>query len=368
MKQQAFEDDGEERWREFERLLGLLDARGPIRSFRSGLSGRHPLGEAAALFPQLYREVCRDLSHAVQRCYSPRLVDRLNDLALAGHRQLYSRTTAFGAAILRFVVRGFPERVRRDIRVISVAGALFALPGLLLFACSMAYPELVYSVLPPSSINDFESMYDPANRIVGSGRSAETDVAMFGYYIANNIGIGFRTFAMGILGGVGTVYALVYNGLVFGALSSHMIAVGYQASFFGFVVSHAAIELTAIVISGGAGLKLGYALLSPGRLRRVDALRRAASESVQLVYGVIAMLTLAACIEAFWSSQTGIPIELKMLAGATFAGAASYYFARAGTVSARSNRAGSAAAGPQSALSASAASADLAAPGTRRGA
>lgn len=330
MKQQAFEQQGEARWREFERLVGMLDERGPIRAFRIGLAGRESLPKEAAAFPQLYREVCRDLSLAIQRCYSPRLVERLNELVLAGHRRLYSRTTAFAAAILTFVVSGFPQRVRADYRPVLIATALMCLPALLLFGCALRYPELVYSILPPASVNDFESMYDPANRLVGGGRGASSDLAMFGYYIANNIGIGFRTFGMGILGGVGTVVVLVYNGLVFGALSAHMMNLGYEPSFFGFVVSHAAVELTAIIIAGAGGLKLGYALLAPGRLSRGDALRVAATESVQLVYGVIAMLLLAACIEAFWSAKTIVPLAAKLAVGSLLAVGTLAYFLLAG--------------------------------------
>ena len=330
MKQQAFEQQGEARWREFERLVGMLDERGPIRALRSGLAGREPLPGEAAAFPQLYREICRDLSLAVQRCYSPRLVERLNELALAGHRRLYSRTTAFAAAILAFLLTGFPQRVRADFRPVLVATSLMCLPALVLFGCALRYPELVYSVLPAASVNDFEAMYDPANSVLGGGRSASSDLSMFGYYISNNIGIGFRTFGMGILGGVGTVVVLVYNGLIFGVLSAHMITLGYESSFFGFVVSHAAVELTAIIIAGAGGLKLGYALVAPGRLARGDALRVAASESVQLVYGVIAMLILAACIEAFWSAKAIIPIALKVALGSLLAIGTLGYFLLAG--------------------------------------
>ena len=330
MKQHSFEEQGEDRWRDLEGLLREFDARGPLRSFRSGVAGRAALDLDAARFPQLYREVCRDLSLAVGRCYSPRLVDRLNELALAGHRHLYTRTTAFSATALRFFARGFPERVRSDVRVIFVAAALFCLPGLVFFGCALAHPELVYTVLPPSAVNDFESMYDPGNHFVGAGRSAGSDLGMFGYYIANNIGIGLQIFAWGILGAVGSAYALAYNGLVFGAVSAHMISIGYQSTFFSFVVSHAMLELTAIVIAGAAGIKLGYALLAPGRLRRVDALRIAARESVQLIFGVMAMLTIAACIEAFWSSRTAIPVGPKVAAGVSLGVATLFYFSVAG--------------------------------------
>jgi uncharacterized membrane protein SpoIIM required for sporulation len=77
------------------------------------------------------------------------------------------------------------------------------------------------------------------------------------------------------------------------------------------VVTHSAFELTAIVLSGAAGLRLGHALLAPGRYTRLQSLVHAAQESAVIIYGVVAFLLIAAGIEAFWSSARWIPLPMK---------------------------------------------------------
>jgi len=69
--------------------------------------------------------------------------------------------------------------------------------------------------------------------------------------------------------------------------------------------------LTAIVISGAAGLRLSLALLAPGRRRRVDALIEDGRRGAMLCLGVFFMLVVAAFIEAFWSSINWIPAGVK---------------------------------------------------------
>jgi uncharacterized membrane protein SpoIIM required for sporulation len=162
-----------------------------------------------------------------------------------------------------------------------------------------------------------ERMYDPdASRL---GRFAERgsgdDWMMFGYYIMNNIGIAFQTIASGLLFGLGSLFFLLFNGLMIGAVAGHLTQIGYGVSFWSFVVGHGAFELTAIALAGGAGLKLGWALLAPGRLSRGDALRLAAARSVRLTGGVIVFLLVAAFIEAYWSSMTLASPTLKYLVG-----------------------------------------------------
>jgi uncharacterized membrane protein SpoIIM required for sporulation len=316
MKQRAFEHKFAGRWQRFEDELAALERAGPAGGLRARLGAAEPLPDELDDFPQLYREVCRDLSVAAQRRYSPLLLDRLNELALGGHRQLYARSTEFAAQLARFALHDFPARVRRDRVTVGVAAALFVLPALALFAAVLAGPELVYSLLSPEQVRDFEAMYDPGNQRFGSNRSAASDVQMFGFYIANNIGVGFRTFATGIAWGVGSVFFLIFNGFLLGAVSAHIIHLGYQQTFFSFVIGHGSFEITAIVIAGAAGLKLGHALLAPGRATRLQALRRSAGESVQLVFGVIAMLVIAALLEAFWSSKSAVAPELKLAVGA----------------------------------------------------
>ena len=138
----------------------------------------------------------------------------------------------------------------------------------------------------------------------------------FGFYIMNNIGIAFQTFASGLLLGLGSLFFLLFNGLMIGAVAGHLTQIGYGQTFWSFVIGHGAFELTAIALAGAAGLKLGWALLAPGRLPRGEALRLAAARSVRLVGGVTLLLVLAAFVEAYWSSMTLASASVKYGVGA----------------------------------------------------
>ena len=138
---------------------------------------------------------------------------------------------------------------------------------------------------------------------------------MFGFYIKNNTGIGFQTFAGGLIFGAGTIFFLLYNGLVIGATAGHLTGLGYIDTFWGFVAGHSAPELTAIMLSGAAGLMLGWALIAPGNKSRLRALQDAGKTAVTIIYGAALLFFLAAFIEAFWSSMTWIAPSIKYVVG-----------------------------------------------------
>ena len=159
-----------------------------------------------------------------------------------------------------------------------------------------------------------EKMYDPtAERL---GRDSGSDWQMFGFYIYNNISIGLRTFASGLLFGIGALVILLFNGITIGSAAGHLTATGAGAPFWEFVSSHAPWELTAIVLAGGAGLQLGMRVLAPGQLSRGQALAQAGRDGAVIIIGEKVMLLLAAFIEAFWSAQTVIPAGVKYAASA----------------------------------------------------
>ncbi|HZX81556.1 MAG TPA: stage II sporulation protein M, partial [Lysobacter sp.] len=172
-------------------------------------------------------------------------------------------------------------------------------------------PELASALFSPTQLAEWEAMYDPADAARKLGRDGGTDVAMFGYYILNNVSIAFRTFAAGALAAVGSIVVLVTNGLVIGGVAGHLQAVGHGDPFWRFVCGHSSFELTAIVIAGGAGLQIGLRLLAPGRQRRIDALVEGGRRGALLCAGVLLMLVAAAFIEAFWSSIGWMPASVK---------------------------------------------------------
>jgi uncharacterized membrane protein SpoIIM required for sporulation len=283
----------------------------------------------AAELPQRYRRLCQQLALAADRRYSPELVDRLNRLALRGHHLLYQSRRRQSGRVLDFLARGFPRLVREEWRLVAAATALFFGPLLGLIALLQVFPEFVHYLLAPEQISRFHQMYDPANRRVGT-LEADHSLMMFGFYIWNNVRIGFQTFAGGLLAGVGTVWFLGANGLIIGAVAGYLTQVGYSETFWSFVSGHSSLELIAIVFAGAAGLRLGLAVISPGNLSRKSALVAAAKPAVRMMYGSALMFFGAAFVEAFWSPVTEIPFPVKISAGLAGWAALLLYFLLAG--------------------------------------
>ncbi|MEH6578176.1 MAG: stage II sporulation protein M [Amphritea sp.] len=304
MKQDDFEKRYQAVWEE---LSNQLDALEKSRFKRTR-------GQLSANLPGLYRQVCNHYALARGRRYSPTLEEQLHRLVLRGHQHLYTRRGAWLWQLLAFVAVGFPRSLRRHQSYFWLALALFLFPGVLIGGFCMLDESLIYSVMSEAEVANMAEMYRPDNARPGRTieRSAESDFAMFGFYIFNNIGIGFRTFAMGILAGVGTVFTLIYNGLAIGAVAGYLSSLGYHETFWPFVSGHSSLELTAIVICGAAGLMLGRGMIAPGCYSRADAIRFRAKQALPLVMGAGLMLLGAAFIEAFWSAND-LPNQIKYI-------------------------------------------------------
>lgn len=306
MKQQLFEQKYAGEWNFFESQLEQLESK---KKSDTDLTE----------FAKHYRKICYYLALAQERQYSPYLIDQLNGIALRGHQQLYQHKSSVLYSILSFIISGFPQHVRKNAKLIYVSSALFYGPAFVFGLLVFFTPSLMFSFQSPDQVADLVSMYNPANNAeAAEARDSKGDLIMFGFYIKNNIGIGFQTFASGILWGLGSIFFLVFNGLALGAASGFLSSLEYNEPFYSFVIGHGAFELTAIVISGAAGMKLGFSLLIPRQKSRKQALLDAGKESIQLVYGVIFFLVIAAFLEAFWSSSSTITPTIKFLVGGSF--------------------------------------------------
>jgi uncharacterized membrane protein SpoIIM required for sporulation len=317
LRQAAFETAHAGEWLAFERFL----------------DGEKPAPFPTPELPARYRAICQSLALAADRQYSPELVDRLNRLALRGHGVLYRNRRRESQQVLEFVLGGFARLVRREWRLVGAAALVFFGPLALLIGVLQAHPEFVHYLLEPEQLASFHEMYDPGNTRLGM-RPADTSLLMFGFYIWNNVRIGFQTFAGGLAAGVGSLWFLASNGVIIGAVAGYLTQVGFGRTFWSFVAAHSAPELLAIVLSGAAGLRLGMAIIAPGNASRRAALVAAAKPAVRLMYGAALMFFLAAFVEAFWSPNTGVPFEVKVAVGLALWAAFLAYFAFAGRASA----------------------------------
>jgi len=299
MKQQIFEQQHHAVWLQIETSLEK-----PAQGDNSKILAEH------------YMLLCQHLALAKERLYDAALVERLNNLVLGVYRELYRYRAETRLNLYTFFKRDFPLAIYRHRYFILVSFLVMVLPGLIAGTWTYLDEDAVYSVLDASQVREVERMYDPEARKLGREREADTDIFMFGFYIKNNISVAFRCFAGGMVIGIGTLLVLFFNGMFMGSIAGHLTRLDYVDTFYPFVVGHGSFELTAIVFSGAAGLRLGYAILHPGQSSRLDSLRKAGRDVVPMLYGIVLMLVIAAFLEAFWSSSTSLTIEVKYTVGA----------------------------------------------------
>jgi uncharacterized membrane protein SpoIIM required for sporulation len=302
-----FEQLYREEWDELDRALKQLQ--GVLNRTKK----ERPSGERIA---ELYRRACEHLALARARAYPAHLIERLDQLTADAHQAIYQRHE-FGIQKLRqlFAV-DFPRAVRAHAPYVWIAAAVFVVPTLVLGLLVYHNPQLILSVVDAETASQYERMYSSETEALGRLRTADDDWSMFGFYIRNNIGVSFQCFASGLFAGVGSLFFLAFNGAFGGAIGGYVAARGFASTFFSFVATHSAFELTAIVLSGAAGLRIGHATFAPGRYTRMQALVTAARESIVIVYGVVALLVIAAGVEAFWSSSKWISSAVKYSAAA----------------------------------------------------
>ncbi|MDR2871650.1 MAG: stage II sporulation protein M [Xanthomonadaceae bacterium] len=302
MKQEQFIARYQSEWQAFEHWL-------QIRNHAQAAADVTLIADEE--IPARYRRLCQQLALARRRGYSPQVTGRLQELMQRGHSVMYRTPRPRWRRALEFLLADFPQLVRDQAACMWISLLLFAIPLVGIFVLLQFKPELIHGLMDPHQLAMMERMYDPAAEHQKLGRESGGNWYMFGHYIMNNTSIGLRTFASGLLAGIGTVYVLIVNGIMVGGIAGHLQAIGYGDPFWRFVAGHAPFELTAIVITGGAGLRLGFNLMVPGRRRRIDALIEAGSIGAKLCLGASVMFLIAAFIEAFWSSIGSMPAWIK---------------------------------------------------------
>ena len=188
-----------------------------------------------------------------------------------------------------------------------------------------ARPLNAYALLPDRSIPVIRKSLHDSNFALDSDFSP----AISAFIISNNVQVSALAFAGGMTFGLLTLWVILNNGLMVGALGALFGTKGFGPDFWATIAPHGVFELSAIQISGGAGLLLALAVVAPGRLRRVDALRENARRAGVLMVGVATMLLIAGTIEGFFTPLR-TPIWARAAVGIATALILTLYFGFAG--------------------------------------
>ena len=276
---------------------------------RAGASHLNALAPAQVLtLAALYRRATADLARAQRDWPDEPVHSYLNGLVGRGHGVVYRRGGRVWRRIRDFYGELLPQTYRQAWPYMLASAALLFVPALVTFFVVLAHPDSAAGIAPPEIIDRVRhhqlwTDIEPALRAVTGG-----------VIMANNIWVVMLTFGFGVVFGLPVIYVLVTNGISLGGLFGLTGAYGLAGGLFDFVVAHGVLELSIIVAEGGAGLMMGWALISPGNRRRVDALVDATRRAFILLIGLAPLLVIAGTIEGN-ISPSDAPFAVKLTIG-----------------------------------------------------
>ncbi len=317
----VFRREREATWRELEDLIARAD-KGGLRALSAA--------ELARL-PHLYRATLASLSVARSISLDAALVRYLESLIGRAYFVTYGARQPFLGQIRDFLVRGWPQAVRRRWRALALAALCFFLGGVVAYvltAGDMDYYEsfvggMAQGRTPASSTAELRAgLYDQG--------SFTTMLASFAAELfSHNARIGIMVFALGFVLGIPSAFLLFTNGLVLGAFVALYTSRGLGLDVWAWLLPHGVTELGAVILCGAAGFTVAGALAFPGVRSRIDNLREHGKDAARIVAGCVIMLFLAGLIEGiFRQTVTSLPIRLAV-ASLTALGW-TYYFVRVG--------------------------------------
>lgn len=264
------------------------------------------------MLSNLYRSATSDLALAQRDFPDSKITAYLNNLVAQAHMVIYRQEAFSWRKILEFFTTVLPKAYRHALPFTISAALFLILPGLLAGFIISTHPD-TSSVLLPPEVQALSGII--AEKTLWTDIPVEERPYASSFIMTNNIQVSLLAFGSGILGGVVTIWILIFNGLILGGLTGLTLYHGIAFELWSFVIAHGVIELSVIFISGGCGLMLGWSLLRPGLLSRKDSLIVAARDAIKLVIGLMPFLVLAGLIEGFISPNENIIWQAKWAIG-----------------------------------------------------
>ena len=268
----------------------------------------------------LYRQTASDLAAVREDAGSQQLAAYLNQLLGRSHNLIYMGHKPKASALVRFYSETYPQVFRETLPQTLLALGIFVATAAAGWLVTWRDPAFAHRLLGAHMMETIEQRHMWTDSVVAVKPLASSGI------MTNNLTVAFAAFAMGITGGLGTIWMMMLNGLLLGVIGAATLRAGMALQLWSFVAPHGVLELPAIFIAGGAGLEIARGLLFPGLLPRRDSLEQAGARAARLLLGTIPMLVVAGVIEGFFS-PTAAPAAMKFsLAGVLFAALLTYLF------------------------------------------
>ncbi len=285
-------------WQRLDELVGV--AQSGVRKLSA-----EELDELIAL----YQRTSGHLSLVRTNYREPAVVAELTRVLARARGVIYRPRSNPVASLGRFVSQTFPAAVWAIRWTAAVAALAFLVPAFVVgvwltndqTARESAIPAETAALIAEREFADYYSSDAAAN--------FQANVT------TNNIRVSLLSFASGVLLGVPTLLLLMFNGFHVGQMGAVMHAYGQGPQFWGLITPHGLLEITSLLLAGAAGLRLGWAIISPGDRRRGDVLSEEGLRSVTVALGLVVTFAIAGFVEA-WVTPSALPTAARVGIGA----------------------------------------------------
>jgi uncharacterized membrane protein SpoIIM required for sporulation len=277
---------------------------------RRGL--KHVSAERLDALLHLYRATSADLARLRALEADDALVQRINRLTLRAHALVY-RAPRKGVPIGPFYRLELPRLFRATWRYTAASFLVTLVFAFLADRTVGAHPEVVSDL-----VGDAGREFSVAHRAgdFADRFQAVPSPLLSSLVTTNNIGVALKAFAFGVTFGAGTAYVLAVNGAMLGGFSGAYRKTGLSRELWMTILPHGVLEMSAIVVAGGAGFLVGASLLFPGRRKRLDALQDSAVRAAQIAAGLVPAFVVAGALEGFVTPSRVLPPGVKVAMGA----------------------------------------------------
>ena len=314
-----FRAEREAEWRRLEHIV-MTAEKGSLRALAD---------EDLLALPVLYRGALSSLSVARETSLDLELVTYLEGLCARAYFFVYGVRTTAGKRIRSFLARDWPNAVRSLWRETLIALLLTLVGGLAGYALVASDPTWYDALMPENMAQgrDFRASTAELRETLYDG-GGENGLSLFATILfTHNSQVSMLCFALGFAFGVPTAMLLVYNGTTLGAILALFAARGLGLEMGGWLFIHGTTEFFAIVLSGAAGIRIGWSVVFPADGEsRLDSATRAGRSAAIVMGGVVIMLLTAGLLEGFGRQLITSDLARYTIGSAMLAGWLAYFY------------------------------------------
>lgn len=252
-----------------------------------------------------FTDLVNDLGYSKTFFPNSRITQYLNSLASSIYLGIYKNKKEDGSRLWRFWKTELPLTIRKYHRELLYSFLLFLAFVLMAVFSTMQDQAYVRGVLGDSYI---EMTEDNISRGDPFGVYKDADkFRMFLTIALNNVKVSFMVFVGGFLASIGTIWLLFENGTMLGSFQTFFFLkdLGWQSILVVWI--HGTLEISAIIIAGGAGLIVGNSMLFPKTYNRLQSLKRGAKDGLKLMVGLVPVFIAAAFLEGYITRFSTMP-------------------------------------------------------------